>query len=359
MSARRIAMALLATALLELFTLANTTSAADPAVPTDWRSTELLHHPLVGAIWSARDGRTASASELALAISSAPYALLGEVHDNPDHHRLQGWEIAKHRELSAVMLEMLSRDHSDQLTAFYSDKTAGARAPERFAQLVEWDKSGWPSFEIYAPIISAALGARATVGSASPPRSWVTAVSKNGLSALGAVMMKWFDERLPGVPTNGPLSVFPELATRLLGLDAPLDPALASELKTEIKDAHCGLFPDEALPRMAEVQRLRDAFMADAIGTDRDGKRVVLIAGNGHVRRDRGVPYYLKRRGVKPDEIVSVMHVEVEDGQTDPATYVPRAPDGTPAVDYLWFTPRQARDDPCEKMREHLEKQVK
>ena len=58
----------------------------------------------------------------------------------------------------------------------------------------------------------------------------------------------------------------------------------------------------------------------------------------------------------KPDaptrQTVSVMLLEVEDGKADPAAYLPRDPDGKPAADYVLFTPRHERPDPCEKMRQ-------
>ena len=50
------------------------------------------------------------------------------------------------------------------------------------------------------------------------------------------------------------------------------------------------------------------------------------------------------------------MLIEVEDGKTDPEAYVPRDPDGKPAADYIIFTPRAERDDPCVKMRAKMGK---
>jgi hypothetical protein len=45
------------------------------------------------------------------------------------------------------------------------------------------------------------------------------------------------------------------------------------------------------------------------------------------------------------------MFIEVEDGNGDGQSYVPLDPDGRPAADFLIFTPRAERGDPCEKMR--------
>ena len=47
-----------------------------------------------------------------------------------------------------------------------------------------------------------------------------------------------------------------------------------------------------------------------------------------------------------------VLLLEVEEGKVDAAAYLPRAPDGTSAAGYVLFTPRHARPDPCEKMRQ-------
>jgi uncharacterized iron-regulated protein len=73
----------------------------------------------------------------------------------------------------------------------------------------------------------------------------------------------------------------------------------------------------------------------------------VLLTGNVHARLDRGVPFYIRARAPEKT-VVSVVLVEIEDGLTDPAAYVPRDPDGRPAADFLIFTPKADRGDPCE-----------
>ncbi|WP_319531088.1 hypothetical protein [uncultured Cohaesibacter sp.] len=57
----------------------------------------------------------------------------------------------------------------------------------------------------------------------------------------------------------------------------------------------------------------------------------VLIAGNGHVRRDRGVPMFLDAS----DKAVSIALIEVIRGQTDPQSYSAFDPK---LYDYVWFT---------------------
>ena len=131
-------------------------------------------------------------------------------------------------------------------------------------------------------------------------------------------------------------------------MPAPLLDALTAELG----GSHCGVVPASAFSVMSLSQRYTDAHLADALvkaaGTHGGA---FLLAGNGHVRTDRGVPWYV-RQLAPGRKVVAVMVLEVEDGKIDASPYLTRAPDGKVAADYVVFTPRQDRPDPCEKMRQ-------
>jgi uncharacterized iron-regulated protein len=61
-----------------------------------------------------------------------------------------------------------------------------------------------------------------------------------------------------------------------------------------IRDGHCGLLPESQIAPMTRIQIARDIRMAHALERARlPGKTVVLLAGGGHVLRDRGVPVHL------------------------------------------------------------------
>ena len=64
----------------------------------------------------------------------------------------------------------------------------------------------------------------------------------------------------------------------------------------------------------------------------------------------RGVPWYIRERAPEK-KVVTVMFIEVEDGNGEEQSYVPLDPDGGPAADFVVFTPRTERGGPCEKMR--------
>jgi hypothetical protein len=49
--------------------------------------------------------------------------------------------------------------------------------------------------------------------------------------------------------------------------------------------------------------------------------------------------------------VASVLMVEVEDGKTEPESYAVRGAEQASAADFVVFTPRAERDDPCEAWR--------
>jgi len=348
-----------------------------PPLPLDWQATLATDHLLVGRIYDVRNRQFVDADTLARSLALARFPLLGEIHDNPDHHLWQAWAIraiSKLRgarivegapQIDMIAMEMLSVDQYPGIDKFYG---RNARVPRKrkasaFGRLVNWEKSGWPDFRIYEPIIAQAQYEQIAVAPASPSREMNMSVSR-----------------------KGPEEVLGSQEMARIALDQSLPAIRQTELIDEIRDSHCGLMSEDFLPRMAEVQRFRDATMADALLSPGGEKGAILIAGNGHVRKDRGVAWYLERRGVNPADILALGMIEVRppaaqgeagpapaeaanaaeppsDGQdtpaldtTDPEAYPIRAPDGTPYYDYAVFTPSLERPDPCERMRESFDR---
>jgi hypothetical protein len=82
----------------------------------------------------------------------------------------------------------------------------------------------------------------------------------------------------------------------------------------------------------------------------------VLIAGKGHARDDRGVPAALAK-DAPGRKVVAVAFVEVDDDKTDPSSYREDGLEGRAPFDFLVFTPRTSREDPCEALRARMEAQ--
>jgi uncharacterized iron-regulated protein len=320
-----------------LGTVAHAQSVSPP--PTEWASPHARDHTLVGKIWSRERADFVTHVSLINALVASPFVLLGEVHDNADAHTLQGWAISQIKRLrehqakappfAAVVFEHIRTDQQDALTQFVQLQGAARQSAttDKLFELLDWSKSGWPAQDKFQRLFQS-VTSEAAIYAANPSRQQVRAVARGEDGALSAV------ER-----------------TRIL-LDAPWDKPLADALFDELKGSHCGAMPESAVPAMIVAQRYRDAAFADVMLTAaKDHGAAILIAGNGHVRTDRAVPWYLRQRSPGKN-IIAVMMLEVEDGQTDPAAYAPRAPDGKPAVDFIVFTPRAERPDPCEALRQ-------
>jgi len=256
------------------------------------------------------------------AFAAADIVLIGEQHDNAEHHRLQAWivgELAKRGRPVAVAFEMIDESQRGALDGFLTSwrQADGVGDAARLGGLLDWEASGWSDWALYQPIADAALA------QPNPPA-------------------------VPILPANLPLAQVRDIARG--GLDTPgLDAALAERLReaqtrdaailavhaTDIRDSHCGMLPERLLDTFALAQYARDDAMARSLRTAHlSGARVVLIAGNGHARRDVGVPLHLARLlpGVK---VLSVGLLEGEAGN-EPAPF-----------DYVWRTVGVERGDVC------------
>ncbi len=235
-------------------------------------------------------------------LRQAEYVLLGERHDNPQHHDARA---ALLRELRGdVVVEHL--DQGMRLDAALPLEQALKEAGYSFKA---WR---WPM-----------------------QQTLFESLRQSGKTVLGGNL-----SRADGweVAMRGTAAVVPALATHIAA--APLAASAQSRLDASLLAGHCGQLAAERLPNMRLAQRARDAAMAHALLSTT--KPVALLAGNGHVRLDYGVPSLL--RVLAPGaRVLTVGFVE-----TDEVRNV--AADET-AYDYLWVTPTLARPDPCANMR--------
>jgi uncharacterized iron-regulated protein len=314
--------------------LGGTAAAAGASDWEAWVKSVGGGHVLAGKVFAvAADGLTELHSDGTLPKLPEGLVLLGEVHDNPHHHRVRAWLIAAAAQARppgarpAVVFEQIDADRQSVVDEFQARPAApdASGAVDDLLRLLKWEASGWPPAELYKPLFEAAIAAELPIHAGSPPRERVRAVARGGLASMQ-----------------------PAERARLR-LDAALPAPLAEALNRELVDSHCGALPPQAIGAMATAQRYRDAYLADAlIGAAARRGAAMLIAGNGHVRSDRGVPWHIRERA-PATPVTSVLLIEVEEGQTDPAGYVPRDPQGRPAADLVIFTPRAERADPCER----------
>ncbi len=299
--------------------------AAPPTTPSGpspiaWSTRLDANHPLVGRIWSVRDGRFVEERQVLTGLRG--YVLLGEKHDNADHHALQARVLRSMLDAGrrpVVAFEMFDADDQAAIDTSRRDHPRDAAA---LARAVSWEKSGWPPWTDYAPIAQLALDAGLPIVATGLPRSRMRALMKPEADAGSAAPI---DE------------------------GTPLDAAQEASLRDELRQSHCGHLPDARIGAMIRFQRARDASMAAALIAAESAARAedgVLIAGTGHTRRDRGAGRDLAVRDPKR-AVTSIAFAEVLAGQTEPQAYAAQWNTQALPFDFVWFTPRATDDDPC------------
>lgn len=273
-------------------------------------------------IWDVRSGRAVAESELLAALAVARYRLLGEIHDNPLHHAARAELIAQLAAKGlrpAVVMEQFDLDHDAALLAA---QRAGADA-EGLADAGALDRKGW-LWPMHKPVIEAARAARLPIRAGNLPRS----------ALHGDVQAMASDAGAPWYPRFHA---------------ARWSEAQAAELREDIVASHCGKLPESIVPEVVLAQRLRDAAMAQAVFHAATADGAILIAGDGHVRADLGVPVYLHAPGMPGAEArsVSVGFVEANPEDEKSADFPRRLAAENPGFDYLWFTAPARRENPC------------
>jgi len=267
---------------------------------------------------------------LPAAAADADFLLLGELHDNVAQHRLRlHWlETLADRRPFALALEQFDADRQQALDRARAEDTREAANPtttpdlalraRRVAQAAGFDFHGW-DWDLYRPAIELAL------------RRGLPLVAANLSPADTAQVARG--------------SVRP----------APPPPGWGAEqteaMRASIRQGHCDLLPERAVDAMALAQRTRDDRIARALvdARERTGLPVVLLAGNGHLRRDIGVPLHLA--ALRPQaRIVSVAMLERSGTGEEGSTVAP----DRGSFDLVVRTDAQAREDPCVALRERM-----
>jgi uncharacterized iron-regulated protein len=245
--------------------------------------------------------RAITRAQLIAAIRASDYTLLGELHDNGWHHRRRGELLAELGPGVAIVAEQMPRGQQVQ------------SGPDLQARLVAagFDARAW-RWPVHEPLFEGALASGATLAGGNAMPDQARQVVREGPQALP-------DELRPIVTA------------------APLAPAAQAALDADLVRGHCGQLGGPRLEGMRSAQRLRDASMWAAL-RDAAKRPAILLAGNGHVRLDYGVPQVIA--ATQPAaKVVSVGFLEIgEPVRGRPYTHV-------------WVTAAVPREDACAAMR--------
>lgn len=225
-----------------------------------------------GQIYSSEKGKMISEEELIARLASARVVLLGEDHDNLEQHQKQARFIELLQKKTKVVIGMEFFEMQQQaILEGWVNQEIGEK------ELLE--KSGWFKkvgfhYRHYKPIMDVARKYAIPTYGVNIPRSEVRQVSRGGWDALSQEQKTKFS----------PLEKDPEhryLIQRMLGKFA----VMAGKEFSTVYAAQC----------------LWDAAMAthilEILSQHEEGTTMVVIAGNGHVSYDLGIPRCLKQRG--------------------------------------------------------------
>ena len=272
-----------------------------PPLPS-WQGSEGLEHTDLNRILDLRDDRELTAGQLVVELAEADRVLIGERHDNPDHHALQLWlleAMARRRAQGSLLLEMLAPAQQAPVEAVQASIAKGDR-PTNLTMQLNWQK-GW-DWSLYGPLVKYAL--------AQPYPLLQANLDPDEIRSI-------YRER-------------PEIS------GPPAAAEVQQALLEQIRRSHCEMLPDSQLPAMLAVQQQRDRRMAERIQAA--PAPAMLLAGVFHVRRDVGVPLHLGADMGRERTKVLILAEVGERVQADQA-------------DFVWFTPKQPEKDYCATMR--------
>ena len=232
--------------------------------------------------------------------------LLGELHDNAQHHALRAGLISqiKRDKLSVIAEYLPSGVRVKRAGALLSDLEAAG-----------FDAKGW-QWPLHSPLFDAVLAANMPLIGGNLPKGFSRQLFEQGESALPAPMARAYQT-------------------------ASLSPEASRHLDQDLIDGHCGKLPDKYLQPMRLVQRATDLSMAQAL---LDHAPSVLLAGNGHVRKDYGVPQALA--ALTPAlKLTAVGFYEAD----TPREELVKSLRGR--YDIVWISEPAERSDPCENFK--------
>lgn len=256
--------------------------------------------PINGRIRDLHSGQAVAPGVLVKQLAKTPRVIVGEQHDNPDHHALQLWllqALAGQRAQGSLLLEMLTPDQQSRVDGVRQLSAM----PENLPDALDWSP-GW-DWNLYGPVVEYALAQPYPLLAAN----------------LDAVEIQRFYRQAPGlsgVRSNGA--------------------AVKDELLGQIRDAHCGLLPESQMPAMVAVQQQRDRRMAERLLAA--PTPALLFAGAWHGRKDVGVPLHTLDIGAGEAPVVLML---AEEGSEVTSAM----------ADYVWYTPATPPVDYCAQMR--------
>lgn len=198
---------------------------------------------------------------------------VGEIHDRYDHHLNQLEIIKRLHEVDpdlAIGVEYFQQPFQKQV----DDYIEGRTPEDEFLRATEYYQRWGYDYRLYAPIFRYARDQHIPVRALNVPTALTSAVAKVGIAGLSEQQRAYLPRHIE-----------------------PAD----EEYKRRLRDAfegHPGLKPD-AFNHFVEAQLVWDEGMAESAAAylqANTGRRMVILAGAGHLEYGSGIPKRLESR---------------------------------------------------------------
>ena len=211
--------------------------------------------------------------QLVAQLATDRVVFVGEIHDRYDHHLNQLEIIKRLHGLDpnlAIGVEYFQQPFQKQV----DDYIEGRTTESEFLRATEYYQRWGYDYRLYAPILRYARDQHIPVRALNVPTALTSAVAKVGIAGLSEQQRAYLPRQIE-----------------------PAD----EEYKNRLRDAfegHPGLKPD-AFNHFVEAQLVWDEGMAESAAAyleANSGRRMVILAGAGHVEYGSGIPKRLERR---------------------------------------------------------------
>lgn len=267
------------------------------------------------ASWFAPGGQAVAAPPLLSAMARKQAVLLGEQHDNEDHHRWQLQVIAGlHAQRPDLVLgfEMFPRRVQPVLDRW----VAGELSQQQFLEQTGWHEIWSFPPALYMPLFEYARLNRIPMLALNVDRKLNRAVSARGWDAVPAAEREGVGRPAP------PSDAYRDYLFDIYRMHAAHGKAARARPSPS----------DAGFRNFVESQLVWDRAMAEAIAAAaRRGPLLVGVMGGGHVRQGHGVPHQLRDLGIR--EIGTLLPMEADEacgrlapGLADAVFALPPAP---------------------------------
>lgn len=285
-----------------------------------------------GVLFEVASGEPVAFQLIVEAAATSGTVMIGERHGVKEHPVAAACfvrEISKTAD-TTIILEMLpeaAQARADNYRAQHPEIADG------LGLHLEWWKSGWPSWPVYAPLFEAAWQTRSRILAGDPSE-----VTNNSLDAGSANLKK---ENSKATPNS----------------------VLASWSKS-MKAAHCDLITVDSANGLAEHQIARDQFMTRQLQASKVGEPLLaapkgrqpnrpglslLYAGRAHIREDRSAGWQMRQVQSPSDPVTIALYETSAVGQeTDRGKILAEA---RGLYDYVWFVGSVTEPEACERLQ--------